>query len=509
MYRKLDRQLRLDEFHFGFSCSMDMDPSNRWVKLAQIIPWAQIEENYAKLFAENNGQPAKPLRMALGSLIIKEKLNLSDEETVEHIKESPYLQFFIGLKRFQTEAPFDPSLMVSFRRRLSLEMLSEISELLRPGALKAKPSASKKSEDDEKPPQDGPEDPPSSGGGRGGLERQTTLHPKPETLSGKLILDATCAPADIRFPTDLSLLNEAREKLEAILDKLHAPLAGLQPKPRTYRKRARRDFLRIAKQKKPREAVIRRAIRKQLGYVKRTLSAVERLLANQGHGKLSVLEEQKVATIREMLKQQQYMYRAKVHSVENRIVSLSQPHVRPIIRGKANAYCEFGAKLAVSVAEGYAAVEKLSWDAFNEAGTLVQCIEAYRQRYGHYPEAVLADKIYRNRENLAYCKSRSIRLSGPRLGRPSKNEDKQSQIIERQDHRERNEIEGKFGEGKRRYGLGRIMAKLQDTAESVIGVQFLVMNLQHLLRILLRRFWRHLLAVLKLARFQADAVMVW
>ena len=159
------------------------------------------------------------------------------------------------------------------------------------------------------------------------------------------------------------------------------------------------------------------------------------------------------------------------------------------MRGKANAYCEFGAKVAISVVNGFSTIEKLSWDAFNEGNTLVASVEAYCQRYGHYPEAVLADKIYRTRENLAYCKELGIRLSGPKLGRPKQGLNVQEKRIERQDNRERNEVEGKFGEGKRRYGLNRIMARLKDTAESEIAMQFLVMNLQHRLRISLHLLW--------------------
>ncbi|NUN88190.1 transposase, partial [Coprococcus comes] len=102
------------------------------------------------------------------------------------------------------------------------------------------------------------------------------------------------------------------------------------------------------------------------------------------------------------------------------IVSISQPHVRPIVRGKTRAPVEFGAKVAVSVVDGYAMIEKLHWDNYNEALTLQESVEAYRKRYGVYPEAVLADQIYRNRQNRRYCKEHGIRLSGPPLGRPSK-----------------------------------------------------------------------------------------
>src|SRR5699024_1819863 len=115
---------------------------------------------------------------------------------------------------------------------------------------------------------------------------------------------------------------------------------------------------------------------------------------------------------------------------------------------------------------------------------LKESVEKYKQRYGYYPEAVLADTIYRTRENRAYCKEHGIRLSGPRLGRPSK--DKQitatQKRTERQDASERNEIEGKFGEGKRRYGLGLISACLQQTSETAISLSLLLMNIGKILR---------------------------
>ena len=111
MYLKTERQLPLENFYLPFGGQLD--PENRWVKLSKLIPWDVIEDKYAALFAKNNtGAPAKPVRMALGALLIKEKGGFSDEEVVEQIKENPYLQYFIGLPEFQKEAPFDPSMMV-------------------------------------------------------------------------------------------------------------------------------------------------------------------------------------------------------------------------------------------------------------------------------------------------------------------------------------------------------------------------------------------------------------
>jgi hypothetical protein len=166
------------------------------------------------------------------------------------------------------------------------------------------------------------------------------------------------------------------------------------------------------------------------------------------------------------------MYKAKNHRVTDRIVNLYQPHVRPIVRGKASAAVEFGAKVAVSIENGICRIEKLSWDAYNEAGTLIESVERYKNRHGYYPKAVLADRIYHNRDNLAFCKENNIRLSGPKLGRPSANAQMQKveKALERLDARMHNAVEGKFGEGKRKYGLDRIYAKLQIQMEAFVSV---------------------------------------
>lgn len=491
MFRKVENQFYFEEFILPFEGRLRAD--NRWVKLAKFIPWESIEERYANLFRNNRGQVAKPVRMALGALIIKEKLGLSDRETVEQITENPYLQYFIGLREYQDQPPFDPSLMVHFRKRFGTEVLKDINEEICRAARKAK---DQKNDDDNKP-----EPPSPSGGNKTTAEESDKPERKDSSFEvypsnkGKLILDATCTPADIRYPTDLSLLNEAREKLDNIIDIVHKNLGKPGKRPRTYRQIARKAYLRIVHNRKPGSKAVRKAIGKQLRYVRRNLRAVDRLLDMAGdyHG-LSQKHQETLRTIRMVYEQQLYMYTHRTHKINDRIVSISQPHVRPIVRGKATADTEFGAKVAISIVDGYAYVETLSWDAFNEGITLIESVEHYRQKYGYYPEAVLADKIYRNRENLRYCDRYNIRLSGPRLGRPPVNKVKQNmgKRLERQDASERNIVEGKFGEGKRRYGLARIMARLKETAESVICLQFLVMNLEHKLRVLLSFLLRHL-----------------
>lgn len=162
----------------------------------------------------------------------------------------------------------------------------------------------------------------------------------------------------------------------------------------------------------------RKAIGKQLSYLRRDLEAIDGKLSP---GKaLTARQTERLNTIRTIYEQQKYMYDNRTHKVPDRIVSVSQPFVRPIVRGKAGKTVEFGVKLDISVVDGWTRLECYSFDAYNEAGNLKAMAERFREREGHYPARILADKIYRNRDNLSYCKERGIRLSGPALGRPKK-----------------------------------------------------------------------------------------
>jgi IS5 family transposase len=465
MYRRKDQhQLEFEDFYLPFGGKLRSD--NRWVRLAKLIPWDELENRYASLFSEDQGAPAKPFRMALGSLIIKERLGITDEETVEHIRETPYLQYLIGLTEYRDEAPFDPSMMVHFRKRLTDDIIAEINErIAMDGISLTKDSGCKKGDS-------GSDVGATGGSGEGTIKGNT----------GVMMVDASVAPADIAYPTDLNLLDEAREKLEEIIDILYEPYRWEIPKPRTYRKRARRDYLVAAKRRKPSRKIIRKAVKKQLQYVRRDLHHVDALIRRFNF--LPILSRQKyrdLLVISELYRQQEEMYRNQTHSIDCRIVSISQPHVRPMVRGKASAAVEFGAKIALSRVEGYVFLEHYSWDSFNESTLLQEQIERYHERFGCYPEAVLSDKLYRTHDNIAFCKNHHIRLSGPRLGRPPK-DTTVNKKIERKDAALRNGIEGSFGTGKRKYGLGRIMAKLVDTSESTIAMILLVMNIEKRLK---------------------------
>ncbi|MEA5417198.1 transposase, partial [Synechococcus sp. BA-132 BA5] len=129
MYRtQHNGQLSITNFHVHFGGTLD--PDNRWVLLAELIPWQELEKTYAPQFSANVGAPAKPVRLAFGSLYIKQRLGLTDEETVLQIQENPYMQFFLGFSGYSSKVPFDSSMMVHFRKRFSDEDLRHINELV-------------------------------------------------------------------------------------------------------------------------------------------------------------------------------------------------------------------------------------------------------------------------------------------------------------------------------------------------------------------------------------------
>jgi hypothetical protein len=183
------------------------------------------------------------------------------------------------------------------------------------------------------------------------------------------------------------------------------------------------------------------------------------------------------------------MWSNKKQSIPDRIVSITQPHIRPIVRGKAGTAVEFGAKLSASCVDGYIFLDRISWDNFNESADLKSQAEAYKEFTGFYPESVHVDKIYRTRENRAWCKERGIRMSGVPLGRPRLDVSKEVKKQASEDEKIRNAIEGKFGQGKRRFSISRVMAKLPDTSQTAIAITFLVMNLSRILKQMIWAFF--------------------
>ena len=461
-------QLPIQGFETPFSKSLDAN--NRWVILARKIPWDNLANIYSKqLNNDFKGADGINPRVVIGALMIKHLRNLSDRETISAIQENIYMQYFIGYSSFSNEAPFDSSLFVDIRKRLGVTQINEINErILQLNAVIQTDEGGTLS----KPANDTTDEPSVE-------EQANDADDKPLTQEqieaiprqGELIVDATACPQDISYPTDLNLLNDAREKSEELIDALCMGRKEIV-KPRTYREIARKQYLQVAQKKNKTKKEIRAAIKKQLACLQRNLKNIHRLIAQMGKIPLSKKQYKYFLVIQSLYDQQKEMHTKKTHSIDDRIVSIHQPHVRPIVRGKSNAKVEFGAKIDVSITNGYAFLEEYSWDAYNEGVTLLATVERYRKRTGCYPKKVFADKIYCNRANRKRLKELKIDLAAKPLGRPPK-------AMEPSHIRpgDRNPIEGKFGQAKTAYGLGRVKARLSNTSLSWIATIIMVLNL--------------------------------
>jgi len=225
VYRKAELA-PLPALDFELANGSKLSSDNRWVRMAQLIPWSEFESEYAANFPTEKGAPAKSFRMALGALIIKEKLGISDRKTVEQIRKNPYLQYFIGQSSYSNEQAFDPSLLVHFCQRISPNLVNKVNERMVEKMREITPVKTEKKKDS-----DAKNESPNR---------------------GKLIVDAPSAPADISYPTDLGLLNRARVHTEKIIDILYKQIKEkTHKKPRTYRNLARKDYLAVAKQRRP------------------------------------------------------------------------------------------------------------------------------------------------------------------------------------------------------------------------------------------------------------------
>jgi len=493
-------QLTLCGFETPFA--QHLTSENRWVRLSKLIPWDKIVGRYDLQFKSAEGRPPISGRVVIGAVIIKHMLDLSDRETILQLQENVFLQYFLGYSSFTNEAPFVASLFVEIRERLSLDILSNISDIVVAHSFEKAtetpvsdlpkndnsdtlhPQSPTGTSDDE-PPKDA--EPDQAEPEQAAPEQAAPIEAENQkvavvTNKGKLLMDATVAPQNITYPTDLKLLNAAREKSEALIDKLYNKVIHGSEKVRTYREMARKDFLNAARKKAKSGKEIYKANGTQIRYLKRNLTHITTLLSSYKQQGVATLLKQKdidyLYTLELVYHQQHTMHSANTHQIDNRIVNLHQPHVRPIKRGKEGKKVEFGSKLQVSLVNGFVHLDKLSWDNFNEGTTLQASVELHKSKYGYYPAEVLADQIYCTRENRKWLKEKDIKLMAKPLGRPSK-----EALSNPVSPGERNPIEGKFGQAKVGYGLANIGAKLKTTSQSWIAAIVLVLNLVRLTRL--------------------------
>jgi hypothetical protein len=413
-----------------------LSSNNRWMKLCELVPWEELEEIYKKYFSDV-GRPGKDSQLINGLLIVKHLKVLSDEEVVKDFLENLYIQYFCGYDQFVKEGAIESSTLSRMRKRLGVEYF-------------------KKFED----------------------EILEVLKDKKIIRDKEQMIDATVFPSDLTYPTDTGVIEKARQWVVKTI-KLVIKITGLKEKVRTYCRKAKVTYLKFQRKRKKKQKEIWKTNRKMLQYLRRNIGQLKGLIEQSADIFVDIplekiKEQLKVA--QEIYRQQMEMLKAKTHRTNDRIVSFHKPHIRPIVRGKSGQEVEFGPKAVLSYVDGFTFLDKISFDAFNESTTLDKNISLHKDRFGKLPEVVITDNIYGTRENRQMLKAKKIRASLMPLGRRQKRKTRDIKWVKKK-QRERNRIEGIIGNGKKNYGLDRILYKITGGEEIWVRLGLSVMNL--------------------------------
>ncbi|MGB8953511.1 MAG: IS5 family transposase [Candidatus Aminicenantales bacterium] len=416
-----------------------LDERNRWLRVAELIPWDELEDEYRKHFSDV-GRPAKDAQLIIGLLLLKHMTGLSDEGLVAEVLENPYMQAFCGFRSFVTEDVLDSSTLTKMRERLGLTFFKE-------------------------------------------LERKTykVLIDRKIIKAKGMLVDATVFPEDIKYPNDVGLLNDVQEWLVKQIKRIGRAVG--RKNVRTYRRSARKEYLNFSKKKVKTKKAIAKAKKKMLQYVRRNIKQLKNLIqiVRVKRHKIQKKIRERLHVAEEIFRQQWEMYKRKVNRIANRIVSLHRPYVRPIKRGKQRQDTEFGGKGAVVHVDGFLFLDSFKHEAYDEAEVAVHHVAAYQERFGKLPPYLAADQKYGTQDNRDRLGPLGIRTSFKPRGRKAKDGPKRDAWFKTK-QRERNRVEGHIGHGKEHNGLDRVRYAGVDGSEMWVRAGILAMNLKTALK---------------------------
>jgi len=436
MYKAKDRRtpyLFKELFPFGGK----LDENNRWIKITGLIPWDELERTYGGYFSDK-GRPGTDARIGIGLFLLKHMSGKSDIEIVLELMENPYWQYFCGMETFTTGEAIEASTLSRLRKRLGAKYVKELE-----------------------------------------VATYRVLIEKKILRAKGMFADGTVIPENIKYPNDVDLLNDVREWL---IKNIKAVGKEIGKKYRTYSRVGRKVYLNFAKSKRKSKKQISRAKKQMLQYVRRNLEQIKDALEQAGRigtERLHVLSG-RIETAKQIFNQQLVMYSEKSNRIKGRIVSFSRPWVRPIKRGKSGRDVEFGAKTAMSHVDGFLFVDAINHENFAEAGEEIvrNQIKEYEQRFGKKPPSFTGDRAYGNRENRRMLEEEmGIKTSFVRLGKKQKSEQRFDRWFRRK-QKERNLIEGNFGNGKEHYRLNRMWYHGREGSEIWTRGSVLAMNLK-------------------------------
>jgi IS5 family transposase len=318
-----------------------LDPRQPLKQLADALPWPQFEQVFGKYYS-SEGRPAKPVRLMVGLLLLKQMFNQGDETVVAAWVQNPYWQYFCGMSEFQWQLPCDPSDLVYFRARI----------------------------------------------GQAGVERILKVSARmhgDKAQETEVVVDTTVQEKNITHPTDTKLAHKIIRRCWKLADKNNLALR------RRYRKAVRQCVMAQRWRKDPRKRkAAHRALRKMKVIAGRLIRELERKLPE------TVCTEQRenFSLYRRVLKQQL--------GDRDKIYSLHEPQVYCMSKGKEHKKYEFGSKASVvmtkthGVIVGAVAHEENLYDG----DALRPALEQARTITDQQPAKAIVDRGYRGRKEV-------------------------------------------------------------------------------------------------------------
>lgn len=294
--------------------------------------------------------------------------------------------------------------------------------------------------------------------------------------------DASCYESLMRFPTDVKLLWECVERAYRMMCGISASLG--EHRMRTKYNDIAKANLAYRKQRKHSRKQTRKMISRLLALLGKMLGEIRRQM--RVHPDKELLTGKEIGlldVITRVFRQQKDHFRSgnSRESIPNRIVSVSKPYIRPIVRGKETKSVEFGAKCNNILIDGISFIEKLSFNAFNEGTRLMHCVSLAKKLTGVEVKKIGGDQGYSGNDNRTFCKENEIETSFTQKGRTGRNEVKNA--TKRELARVRATVmEGSFGTQKEHYGLRKITARIKSTEMLLIFFGIHTANVVNLAR---------------------------
>ena len=411
-----------------------LEEGNRWLKIKSLIPWGDLEAEYAKYFS-HKGRPCLDGRLVIGLFLLKHMSNRSDREIILELQENVYWQAFCSFEGFVTSKQLNSSSLAKIRKRLGTKFTKELEE-----------------------------------------KTYRVLIDQKIIKARGMLVDATVFPEKIKYPNDVAILNDVREWISGWLKEISNTTGE---KIRTYKRKAKKLYLNFAKKKQKTKKMIRKTKRQMLQYVKRNLNQLKERMGDLDYLVRAEVEI-RLEIAQKIYEQQKYMFDENINKIEERIVSWWREYVRPIKRGKGGSKnVEFGPKVSLSQVDGMIFVDEFKHDNYSEANKEVveKQIENYENRFGKKPPSMTGDMLYGTLKNRELLKDKEIRSAFKPLGRKCKKNEKQEKYVRRK-QRERNCIEGSIGDVKEHYGCHGIRYHCREGSEMWIRLAFLARNLK-------------------------------